>query len=183
MDRREQIRSGAVQVISEKGFHEATTDIIAKAAGVSVGTIYNYFHSKEEILGYIFEVECERRINHLRRLLEDESISAEKRLRRFLQAHLARIRSEPDVARLMVQEFRFSDRREFMSMRSFATRMPRLLGKLVQRDACCDGAPPVRGLALFGAVQGLTTQILIAPDTLGSDVDTVVEEFVEIFID
>jgi len=48
--RRVQILVGASQVFAEKGYHQATTKEIAKAAGVSEGTIYNYFASKRELL-------------------------------------------------------------------------------------------------------------------------------------
>lgn len=48
--RRLQILQGAAQVFAEKGFHKSTTKQIAKAAGVSEGTIYNYFSNKRELL-------------------------------------------------------------------------------------------------------------------------------------
>jgi AcrR family transcriptional regulator len=48
--RRNQILDAAVAVFAEKGFHRATTKEIARAAGVSEGTIYNYFASKDDLL-------------------------------------------------------------------------------------------------------------------------------------
>ncbi len=48
--RRMQILMGASQVFAEKGYHQATTKEIAKAAGVSEGTIYNYFTNKRDLL-------------------------------------------------------------------------------------------------------------------------------------
>ncbi len=48
--RRNQILDAAARVFAEKGFHRATTREIAGAAGVSEGTIYNYFASKEDLL-------------------------------------------------------------------------------------------------------------------------------------
>jgi len=48
--RRTQILLGAAQAFAEKGFHKATTREIAKAAGVSEGTIYNYFDTKRDLL-------------------------------------------------------------------------------------------------------------------------------------
>lgn len=48
--RRTQILLGAAQVFVEKGFHKATTKEIARTAGVSEGTIYNYFDTKRELL-------------------------------------------------------------------------------------------------------------------------------------
>jgi AcrR family transcriptional regulator len=48
--RRNQILDAAATVFAEKGFHHATTKEIAKVAGVSEGTIYNYFASKPDLL-------------------------------------------------------------------------------------------------------------------------------------
>ena len=48
--RQRQILSAARQVFSKKGFAQATTAEIAKEAGVSEGTIYNYFESKRDLL-------------------------------------------------------------------------------------------------------------------------------------
>lgn len=48
--RRNQIVQGAVQLFKEKGFHRATTREIAKAAGFSIGTLYEYIRTKEDVL-------------------------------------------------------------------------------------------------------------------------------------
>ncbi|MGD8398204.1 MAG: helix-turn-helix domain-containing protein, partial [Anaerolineae bacterium] len=48
--RRQQILDAALAVFSEKGFHGANVSDVAAAAGVSQGTIYWYFDSKEELL-------------------------------------------------------------------------------------------------------------------------------------
>ena len=48
--RREQILRAAEKIFAEKGFHETTISDIAKGAGLSEPTLYEYFSSKEEIL-------------------------------------------------------------------------------------------------------------------------------------
>lgn len=48
--RREQVIRGAVKLFKEKGFHRATTREIAKAAGFSIGTLYEYIRTKEDVL-------------------------------------------------------------------------------------------------------------------------------------
>lgn len=48
--RRNQILWGAARVFAEKGYHRATTKEIAQAAGISEGTIYNYFDNKRDLL-------------------------------------------------------------------------------------------------------------------------------------
>ena len=53
--RRNQILDAAARVFAEKGFHLATTKDIAKQAGISEGTIYNYFDNKMALLFGILE--------------------------------------------------------------------------------------------------------------------------------
>ncbi len=48
--RRKQIINGAVKVFAQKGFHKTTVREIAEAAGVTMGTMYNYVRTKEDIL-------------------------------------------------------------------------------------------------------------------------------------
>lgn len=48
--RRRQLVDAAVRLFIEKGFHKTTTRQIATAAGMPVGSIYEYVSSKEDIL-------------------------------------------------------------------------------------------------------------------------------------
>ncbi len=48
--RREQILAAALQVFSERGYDRATIPDVAREAGVAVGTIYNYYPSKRDLL-------------------------------------------------------------------------------------------------------------------------------------
>jgi AcrR family transcriptional regulator len=48
--RRQQILDAALSVFSKKGYGEATVPDIAREAGVAVGTIYNYYDSKRDLL-------------------------------------------------------------------------------------------------------------------------------------
>jgi TetR/AcrR family fatty acid metabolism transcriptional regulator len=48
--RRQQIFDAALEVFSKKGFDQATIPDIADEAGVAVGTIYNYYQSKHDLL-------------------------------------------------------------------------------------------------------------------------------------
>lgn len=48
--RREQMVKGAVRLFIEKGFHRTTTREIAKESGFSIGTLYEYIRSKEDVL-------------------------------------------------------------------------------------------------------------------------------------
>jgi AcrR family transcriptional regulator len=68
--RRTQILMGASQVFAEKGYHQATTKEIAKAAGVSEGTIYNYFANKRDLLVAMIDAIG---VQSVREIMVDES--------------------------------------------------------------------------------------------------------------
>jgi AcrR family transcriptional regulator len=53
--RRHQIADAAVQLFIKKGFHKTTTRQIAQSSGFSIGSLYEYFASKEDILYMVCE--------------------------------------------------------------------------------------------------------------------------------
>lgn len=48
--RRNQMIKGAVTLFKEKGYHKTTTREIAQEAGFSIGTLYEYIRTKEDVL-------------------------------------------------------------------------------------------------------------------------------------
>ncbi|MBS4223456.1 TetR/AcrR family transcriptional regulator [Lederbergia citrea] len=48
--RRSQMIRGAVSLFKQKGFHRTTTREIAQASGFSIGTLYEYIRTKEDVL-------------------------------------------------------------------------------------------------------------------------------------
>ncbi|RLL42866.1 TetR/AcrR family transcriptional regulator [Oceanobacillus piezotolerans] len=48
--RRDQMIKGAITLFKEKGFHRTTTREIAQASGFSIGTLYEYIRTKEDVL-------------------------------------------------------------------------------------------------------------------------------------
>jgi len=56
--KRRQIVDGARSVFLAQGFDAASMSDIARAAGVSKGTLYVYFKNKEQLFGAIVEQEC-----------------------------------------------------------------------------------------------------------------------------
>ena len=55
--KRRQIMEGARQVFLSSGFDGASMNDVARAAGVSKGTLYAYFNSKEELFEAIIRAE------------------------------------------------------------------------------------------------------------------------------
>ena len=49
-EKRRLIIDGAIKVFKKKGYHKATIREIAKEAKISPGSVYDYFHSKDDVL-------------------------------------------------------------------------------------------------------------------------------------
>ncbi|TMN22024.1 TetR/AcrR family transcriptional regulator [Lentibacillus cibarius] len=58
--RRSQMIKGAITLFKEKGFHRTTTREIAKASGFSIGTLYEYIRTKEDVLFLVCNAIYER---------------------------------------------------------------------------------------------------------------------------
>ncbi|TDD11115.1 TetR/AcrR family transcriptional regulator [Nonomuraea diastatica] len=69
--KRAQIHQGATRVFLAEGFAGATTDAIAKAAGVSKQTLYVYYRSKERLMVDVL-TSLLSRLNHDHAVLQDE---------------------------------------------------------------------------------------------------------------
>ena len=77
--RKKQILDAAMKTFSEVGFHKARMSDIADTSGLSKGSLYWYFDSKDSIILNLLERFFEPEIKDLRVLLTD-SRSAEERL-------------------------------------------------------------------------------------------------------
>src|SRR5690554_5084665 len=104
--KKELIRETAIKIFAQLGFYQATTDKIANTAGVSVGTIYNYYRNKEAILEYIFEVELAKRRQFLA-TLKQSNLSFTEMLYRLLEMHFQEIIDNPDVGQILIRERHF----------------------------------------------------------------------------
>jgi len=95
--RKDQILGAAERVFAQKGFHQATISEIAKEAGVSDATIYEYFPNKEELLFSIpYETTRkgkERLAEHLRYIR-----GAANKLRAVIYGYLHFFQTHPDYA-------------------------------------------------------------------------------------
>ena len=92
-DRPREICSAALDVFAEKGFAAARLEEIANRAGVSKGTLYLYFDSKEAFGAALIDRYASYFARKLERHFIDESMTPLDRLRAFVddaQAGMAR---------------------------------------------------------------------------------------------
>jgi AcrR family transcriptional regulator len=93
------VLEAAVQVLAKHGAQRFTTARVAEKAGVSVGSLYQYFPNKAAILFRLQRDEWQQTTELLRRILEDARRPPLERLRALAHAF---IRSECDEAKMRV---------------------------------------------------------------------------------
>ena len=101
------ILEAAARVFAERGFAAGTTNRIAERAGVSVGSLYEYFPNKESILVALVERTTAQGMARIEgRLAEDSEGDGdlERLLLGFVEAMLAFHRGEPELHRVLFEE-------------------------------------------------------------------------------
>lgn len=98
-EKRERILSVAISEFASKGFNNANTNIIAKKAGISVGSLYKYFQTKEDFfltaVGHGIQL-LEKTLEHV--LSEESDLFGKiERILRIIQIHS---RENRDIIRL-----------------------------------------------------------------------------------
>ncbi len=84
----EAVLDAAVQVLMKEGAQRFTTARVAERAGVSVGSLYQYFPNKAAILFRLQSDEWQRTSAMLRAILEDAATPPLARLRRLVHAFI-----------------------------------------------------------------------------------------------
>ena len=107
--RRKQIIDGAIKVFTAKGFHSATVREIADAAGLTMGSLYNYVRSKEDIIYIVYD--------YITKILRDEVIDAiegikdpKERLEVAMRQNLNTIYEYQDVVMFIYKASTFLDK-------------------------------------------------------------------------
>lgn len=119
--RKAQILEAAQQVFAQNGYHEATISDVARTAGISDATVYEYFSSKEEILFTIPVEPTHRVIETLESQLKYVR-GASNKIRSCVYHFLSFYQDHPDYAWVVLVTLRenrkFFDTETFQKIRS-----------------------------------------------------------------
>ncbi len=175
------IIEGALEVFGAKGFNETRIGEIARAAGVSEATLYQYFPSKEEILFAIPKLYTSRQLEKAREIAE-YIVGARERMRFIIRSYLEfyeQHRLYSAVALLTLKgNRRFLESPSYQVVREAARPILEIYRQGVEEGvfrAEID-AHLVRNMVL-GFIEHLTIQWLLLgrPERLTEHVDTIYE--------
>jgi TetR/AcrR family transcriptional regulator len=148
-EKQDSIFTTAITVFAECGFDAANINDIAKLAGVSIGSMYSYFESKEDLFLALVEKGLELLDRAMNECCPDEGTIAEV-LERIFRVAIRYTEKHPDMCRLYLlittdnmkaQTERLSDRAEMSFREMYKAVLRRAVEKgEVRRDIDLDAA-------------------------------------------
>jgi AcrR family transcriptional regulator len=151
----------ALQLFAARGFPNVTVEDITEAADVGKGTFFNYFESKEHVLGVMAEIQ----LGKVREALEQAKAgrrSVESVLRHLLERVAEEPGRSPDLARAFLSSFLAS---EFIRKHIDRSMLEgrRMIGEIVgigQKQGEIDPKLKKEQVALLFQESGLGTLLL-----------------------
>ncbi|THB76443.1 MAG: TetR/AcrR family transcriptional regulator [Desulfobulbaceae bacterium] len=105
-ERRRQIVDGAVKLFIEHGYHKTTTRALAKATGLSIGSMYEYISTKDDIL-YLVCIAIHTEVEQAVRQALDRSIEGKAALAEVIREYFLVCDQMSDHILLMYQATHF----------------------------------------------------------------------------
>jgi AcrR family transcriptional regulator len=164
----ESILEATARVLVKRGFDGLTTNLVAEAAGVSIGSLYQYFPNKAALVGALIEKHVEDMTQlALSELTRVAQLPAREAIRSVIEAMIRAHAVEPELHRVLTEEVprvgRMAKLREIerithrMVAGLLATRKPEL--------AIED--PDMAAFVLVSAIEAITYRAaLFAPELL-----------------
>lgn len=102
---RDAILAAAERALGQHGARGAKMEVIAKAAGIAVGTLYNYFADRQELIDALLELRRSELIGRLDAVLDQSANEGfERRLEDFLGAALSHFREHREFIALLLND-------------------------------------------------------------------------------
>jgi AcrR family transcriptional regulator len=169
--RKNQILDAAMLVFARSGFHEARMDDIVQESGLSKGTLYWYFKSKEEIITAISQRLFATDIQQVESLLKAEGTVSE-RLQQLIRDRVQGLQEMSDVVAILFEFYAVALHQDGVrqSIKTYFQNFHELLVALIQQGIERGEFRPVDVLAAATALdavfEGLIVRWLIDPDAV-----------------
>ncbi len=168
MSRKDAIVAAAIDLFSAQGYHATPTAELARQAGVSEGSIFYYFPTKEEILLHIFQESMTHYLEAVRKILEEASSGIDA-VEGFVRHHLAGSQVQPKITKILVRDFPLGllepGSPHHAKLQPLFTELGDLLLAIMQRGqadgSIIAGAPQALALLLRSTTVGLSRLLLL----------------------
>jgi AcrR family transcriptional regulator len=184
----EKIEAAALRLFIQRGFHGTSVREIADAAGVSLGNIYNYYRTKEQLFNSLIRRYEAKMAGLMRAELANVTgtIDDPDNLRRLAAGVRRIVYKEPDYWRLMYMDItEFGNKHFAFVFRDLARRLQMLLGQPLQLQN--GKSERVRPTVAFTAIYlqfftyFLVEKLFGGKNHLGVPEEEAIEQLIEVF--
>jgi AcrR family transcriptional regulator len=175
----------AQAVFEDVGFLEARISDIAERAGLSHGSFYHYFDSKEQIFREVASIVDERLSQPMDLVLAHSSDTPRDRLHRAIRAHLERYRDEARMMGVIEQVSRYDEhvravRAEWnVRYREIVADSIRRLQRRRMADTRLD---PLVAAAALGAMSSRFAETWLVEKSIDCTMDEAVDQLTMLFV-
>jgi len=177
---RARLVEAAKQVFEEKGFLDSRITDISKRAGLSHGSFYHYFDSKEQIFREVAEAQ-ERLLTAPRSAEPDanaQPVSHRERIRRANRRYLEQYRDEARIMGVIEQVSRYDEHvnaARAATQKHFAERAERSIRRLQKLGVADRSIDPAIAAMALGAMVARFAELWLVQEYAGYDFDEAVE--------
>lgn len=168
----ERIVEAGRKLFARQGFHATGMRDIAKLANVSIGSLYHYFRSKDELFLAVVRKAFEERLVQARELMR-QGLPAPEILRQVLTVYFAGFAKEPETAQLLSRVWAPEDpalwRKLSALLEEYAQAIAEILAEAIRAGAIRPVHPLLAAYALLGMAGAITLR--------AAQKDAVAEEF------
>jgi AcrR family transcriptional regulator len=121
------IVDACAQLLCQGGYEALTTNAISERAGVSIGTLYEYFPNRDSIVAALAACSCRRLVSRMRRAAEEAAGMSEiAGVEHLLRTGVAALTAPENALKVLVREA------------PFVLRLPRFRAARAQLDGLCQ---------------------------------------------
>ncbi|WP_029520929.1 TetR/AcrR family transcriptional regulator [Persephonella sp. IF05-L8] len=103
-EKKQEIVRTACKLFAERGYYNTTIPDIAEAMGMSVGNLYNYFSSKEELAKYIMRYSSRLLGDEIRKINE-ENITTREKIYKVVRRFFEIAQQQPELIEYFLRVF------------------------------------------------------------------------------
>ncbi|MFA4929236.1 MAG: TetR/AcrR family transcriptional regulator [Patulibacter sp.] len=183
--RQQTVIDRCARVFATRGYDGTTIDDLIAATGLTRGGLYHYIGSKAELLTRILQDLMSPLLSEAAAIVDDESATADARLRALVRIWMGRVASHQDHIRVFLQERTTLARNAAWGdvrgdRDAFEALLVRVLREGVDRGEFVIADPQLSALALLGMVNHAA--VWFGPGRRLS-ADEVADGFVDLFLD
>ncbi len=185
METRARLVAAAKGVFEEDGFLDARVSDIADRAGLSHGSFYHYFGSKEEVFREVAAAVDERLSSPLNGVIHGTGTSPQQRIRDAMRQHLTIYREEARIMGVVEQVSRFDAKvgqARFDRHRHYLDQMAASIASLQRRGVIGPTLDPQIVAAGCGSMTYRFPEMWFVQGLFECDFETGVEQLTRIFL-